>query len=121
MDQANTLIKRTLCLCELMHEHNGVFIFEHPEDPGDPFPSVFATQEMLDLIQKTNAQSVSLCQCRYGAPSKKPTRLVGTAEGLLDLCLMCNHESHQSILKGIDSESSSRRQPNLTLHPLTRH
>ena len=30
--------------------------------------------------------------------------MVGTAEGLLNVCLMCNHKEHQSVLKGVNSE-----------------
>jgi hypothetical protein len=81
-----------------------VFIIEHPEDPGPPFPSIFASPEIEDLRVRTGAVYVSLCQCRYGSPSKKPTRLLGTAPGLPEVCLQCNHSSHALILKGVDSE-----------------
>jgi len=104
IDQANKLVWRTIQLCRLIHDAKGVFILEHPEDPGDPFPSIFASPELADLISYTHAISVSCCQCMYGAPSRKAARLVGTAPGLDRLNAMCIHRKHKLVLKGLNSE-----------------
>jgi hypothetical protein len=104
VSQANELVWRTFHICKLIHDSGGVFILEHPEDPGPPFPSIFASREIEALRTHTGAKYVSLCQCMYGAPSKKPTRLLGTASGLHDVCLMCNHSNHALILAGRNSE-----------------
>ena len=44
VQQANILIWRTIIVCDLVHQSGGVFIIEHPEDPGPPFPSIFASR-----------------------------------------------------------------------------
>ena len=77
------------------------FSLEHPEDPGcEPFASVWATSEMQQLLASRSAASVGLDLCRFGAPSRKPTRVAGVLPDLESLGLRCCHRSHPVRLEG---------------------
>ncbi|CAK0835831.1 unnamed protein product [Prorocentrum cordatum] len=55
----------------------GVGLLEHPSDPGEPpYPSIWDLVELKDLVKDFGGWVNYLDQCRYGAPSMKPT-LVG--------------------------------------------
>ena len=66
--------------CERAANSNGFFILEHPEDLGvvdDEHPgSIWQWQEILELIPKCNACCFAIHQCRFGAITPKPTRLL---------------------------------------------
>eukprot|EP00973_Karenia_brevis_P026627 3673823-Karenia_brevis.AAC.1 len=49
----------------------GWVCLEHPDDPGPPYPSLFATQRCLDFRQNLWLASIRLYQCMYGAPIGK--------------------------------------------------
>ena len=48
----------------------------HPADPGQNFPSFFATEVVKDFCQRFRLRYVEAHQCMYGAMSKKPTGLL---------------------------------------------
>ena len=77
------LLEFSLRFLSAVAKSGGKVFLEHPEDPGrDPFPSIWATDEMNDLIDGTGADKLDLDQCRFDAPSQKPTTICGTAPGM---------------------------------------
>ena len=109
VDEANTLYKHSMALCDRISLYGGGFLWEHPKDPGEhPFPSIFATVEFKELLCRTEAGSVSFDQCVLGGPTQKPTTLAGNCRGL-DAFAHCRCpgvdglHSHESSL-GFDGE-----------------
>ncbi|CAE7522621.1 unnamed protein product, partial [Symbiodinium microadriaticum] len=83
VEEANTLYKHSVALCDRISLYGGGFLWEHPKDPGEhPFPSIFATVEFKELLCRTEASSVSFDQCVLGGPTQKPTTLAGNCGGL---------------------------------------
>ncbi|CAK0879893.1 unnamed protein product, partial [Prorocentrum cordatum] len=87
----------------------GLGLMEHPADPEeDPYPSIWNLPEMACLLEETGGRINRIDQCRYGAPSMKPTMIgiFGFYDDALDLAadrlrLRCNHRGrHQAVLKG---------------------
>ena len=51
--EGNTLLVNFMSLCEAIALRGGVYLWEHPKDPGcDPFPSVWATDEYLNFERR---------------------------------------------------------------------
>ena len=64
-----------------MHAQNRFYWCEHPEDlgrtkSGDTPASIWQFPAMRDLAELTSAACWALHQCKYGAPTSKPTRLM---------------------------------------------
>lgn len=81
--QANKFVELTFSSCRRAHKANAAFLIEHPDDlgaaaDGDMPASIFALQEMFDLVADTGAETASFFQCPFGANSAKPTRIVTT-------------------------------------------
>ena len=78
--EANFFVDKCIEACERAANSNGFFILEHPEDLGvvdDEHPgSIWQWQEILELIPKCNACCFAIHQCRFGAITPKPTRLL---------------------------------------------
>ncbi|CAE7904063.1 unnamed protein product, partial [Symbiodinium sp. KB8] len=56
VEEANTLYKHSMALCDRISLYGGGFLWEHPKDPGEhPFPSIFATVEFKELLCRTEA------------------------------------------------------------------
>ena len=63
LKSANVLLVNFLGLCEIIHGVGGLFLFEHPADPGvEPYPSSFATELVQGWLRRTAASRVRLCQ-----------------------------------------------------------
>ena len=73
-------VDKCLEACEHAVNFNGFFILEHPEDLGvvdEGHPgSIWQWREVLDLIPKCKASCVAIHQCKFGAITPKPTRLL---------------------------------------------
>ncbi len=79
--EANALMIHFLALAEALALRGGVFLLEHPADPGqEPFPSVFATPQLTEMADRVGAVLGYLEQCALGGPAKKPTGLLSTIE-----------------------------------------
>ena len=78
--EANFFVDKCIEACERAANSNGFFILEHPEDLGvvdDEHPgSIWQWPEILELIPKCNACCFGIHQCRFGAITPKPTRLL---------------------------------------------
>eukprot|EP00973_Karenia_brevis_P049537 6873377-Karenia_brevis.AAC.1 len=62
-----------ISLLEQLGLLGGWICLEHPDDPGQPYPSLFATQRCMNFQRQLSLASVRLHQCMYGALSVKPT------------------------------------------------
>jgi len=64
----------------LTAEAEGWFILEHPEDlgtvEGEQPGSIWQWPEVLELIPTCGATSFAIHQCKFGAPTPKPTRFM---------------------------------------------
>ena len=81
--ESNILWAHFMLACERVSGRGGAHLWEHPEDPGhDPFPSIWCTDEMIQLEKRTGAIRVSFSQCVLGAPVRKRTTVSGTLDDL---------------------------------------
>ncbi|CAK0838668.1 unnamed protein product [Prorocentrum cordatum] len=87
----------------------GVGPSELPPDPGGPpCPSIWGPVELKDLVRDFGGWANYLDQCRYGAPSMKPTMVGifgafdrGGGGAAARLCLACHREGrHRVTLEG---------------------
>ena len=63
--EANTLWLNFLALVESVASRGGGYLWEHPADPGvDPYPSIWATEEMCNFEDRVGGRRVHLHQCR---------------------------------------------------------
>ena len=86
--EANVLLVNFLSLAEAVAGAGGLVLLEHPEDRGRaPYASIWATELVLAWEVRLGATRSSLDQCRYGAPSQKPTTFSGTWQGREDMSL----------------------------------
>ena len=84
--EANTLWVNYMSVCENVAARGGAWLWEHPADPGhSPYASVWATQEMQGLEERTQAVRALLHQCPFGGPVPKLTCFSGTLVGLSEL------------------------------------
>ena len=108
--ESNTLYVNSLGLMERVSSRQGLHFWEHPEDPGEhPFPSIWDTDEMLELERRVEASRVSFDQCVFGAPVPKGTTISTTCPvpevfhqarcpGLSSL------HQHTGVSQGVNSE-----------------
>ena len=82
VDEANNFIFRCVDACIQCHSSGGKFLWEHPEDlgevQGEHPASIWQWPELRDLLAQTNASTFAIQQCRFGADTPKPTRLLTT-------------------------------------------
>ena len=68
LDEANTLWINYLAYCEAVSVRGGAWLWEHPEDPGcSPYPSIWCTEEMKGVEERTGSVRAILHQCAFGA------------------------------------------------------
>ena len=105
------LLKAVLELFSALVSSGGVFMLEHPADPGSaPYPSIWALPEIADLTTKSKAERAHLDQCRFGRPYRKSTFILTNARSSLDgLRLRCNHAAHGE-LQGQNPDGTFRTQ-----------
>ena len=90
---------------------------ENPYDPGCwPYPSIWSTEEMLNLLERCGLHTRALHQCMCGGPCKKPTRLMGNPPGLQGSGPFCDggHEHEKSVGRTAAGGFVSQR---LSLYP----
>ena len=112
---ANTLLERWVALCYAVSGSGGYWLLEHPKDRGcSPFPSIWLTDLVKDLIFHTGGTKLDVDQCRFGAESRKSTTLAGTAPDLsllarLGTSLSCRcTRPHPKQLYGLNKEGKFR-------------
>ena len=72
-----------ISVCREVHLAGGVFLFEHPADPGrHPYASIWDTEELKHMVDLTGALLVVTDQCPYGCQARKRTTLCGTIEDM---------------------------------------
>jgi len=113
--EANLLMLNFLGLCTAMAKVRGLFILEHPEDPGvAPFPSVFSTPQVAALLAMENVMLDLIDQCMYGGPAKKGTGLLHNVRTLCEGLLRCSGNHRHGPSTGLNAEGvwHSRRLQN---------
>ena len=92
VDEANTFVDRCIKACHIAAEAKGHFILEHPEDlgtvQGEQPGSIWQWPEVLELIPACDATSFAVHQCKFGAPTPKPTRFMTNMEVRDDRCFI---------------------------------
>ena len=97
--ESNKIYIHFLAICEKTSLAGGAHLWEHPEDRGvDPYPSLWATEEMLGMEARTGSTRGIFKQCSLGAPVPKGTCLTSTFIDIQDF----NHSKFQC--PGISSE-----------------
>ena len=90
VQEANILLIHFLALCEAVSSRGGAHLLEHPADPGRyPYPSIFDTELVQQVEDRTSAIRTLLDQCAVGGIAQKPTCLSGTLENMLELSAKC--------------------------------
>ena len=104
------LLLATLRLFRALSRAGGVFLLEHPRDPGaPPYPSIWNLDEVRALQQQSGAKLIDLDQCMFGQEAQKGTNILATTHGAVEaLELRCGHQSHVSVLKGTNADGSFR-------------
>ena len=69
---------RVLYLVGLVRAVGGEGWVEHPEDPGSPYPSIWATP-VIKMLCKWGVRLSLFDQCRFGACARKPTCIMSTS------------------------------------------
>ena len=76
--EANMLIVNFIVLAEEVANAGGLFVLEHPEDPGQPpYPSIWSTALVQDFELRVGSKRRLIHQCRFTCPSRKATTLSG--------------------------------------------
>ena len=89
----NLFLIRTCEACTLVFNLGGNFTIENPL-----LSLMWATTMMDQLVHDTRALAVDFDQCAFGAPSKKPTRLLCSAEHFEVLQVLCpGGHVHESL------------------------
>ena len=80
VEEANTFVERCIRACHVVSDTGGCFILEHPEDlgtvEGEQPGSIWQWADVLALITDCKATSFAVHQCKFGAPTPKPTRFM---------------------------------------------
>ena len=84
---------------------------EHPEDWGrPPFASLFDTDELLGVEERTSSERRLLDQCCFDCVAKKGTCLTGTLHGLKGEPLRCTGDHVHAYQHGVvDGVPTTRR------------
>ena len=109
--EGNVLMVNFLALAEAVSSRGGGHLLEHPADPGgDPYPSIWSTEELLGLEARTLAVRLLIHQCMFGGRARKDTFLSGTLDGLLRDPILCDRShSHSAYIGGcVNGEFKSR-------------
>ena len=86
---------QTARLAQLAHQLGVSFVFENPE-PSAGYPSIFLLREVAEIAALPGTQVIDFDQCRLGARSRKPTRLLAIGVDLRSIQgLRCDHPRRQ--------------------------
>ena len=112
--------------------HGGYATIEHPEDPGEGYPSIWKLPVMADFLdhcEEANASieadrglpvSASFDQCEFGAPTVKGATIAGRLPGLMVTLQdrRCSHPRgwHQPLL-GKDVDGNFRTAASMEYPP----
>lgn len=114
--EANTLWLNFLAMAEAVAARGGGYLMEHPADPGqDPYPSIWITDEVLEMERRVNGRRVHLHQCPFGGTCPKLTTLSGNLDGMEDVdgvrCpgISNTHQHGISIGRASDGSFFTRR------------
>lgn len=105
---------KLLCACvklfEALSAAGGVFVLEHPRDPGvPPFPSIWDLPLTKDLSERTGAETIDLDQCMFGQRAQKGTFIMTNgSQARRFLEKRCCHSSHDEVLVGVNADGSFR-------------
>ena len=117
--EANVLLLHSLAMAEAVSLRGGGHLLEHPEDPGGPpYPSIWDTEEMTSMEERTGAVRQHIDQCMSGCPSRKAFRLSGTLVGMDQIGSLCDgqlYHRHEYSL-GVD-ENGVHRTRKLQAYP----
>ena len=84
VDEANFFVDQCIRACECAANHSGFFFLEHPEDlgtvDGERPGSIWQWTEILEFIPKFGACCFAIHQCKFGAITPKPMRLLTNME-----------------------------------------
>ena len=73
------LLLNFIQLCHAVAEGGGYYVLEHPEDPGsEPYPSIWVTDPVLELLEKTRGASIGLHQSAFDADSTRKAIRLGS-------------------------------------------
>ena len=71
LDEGNLTMLNFLSFCEAAALRGGLWLLEHPEDPGEgPFPSIWAMDLERALEERTGATRAVFDQCTFGGPTR---------------------------------------------------
>ena len=102
------LLRACITLFGVLAEEGGVFILEHPRDPGvSPFPSIWDLELTKELRAKSGASLVDLDQCMFGQEAQKGTFILSNAAtAARHLERRCCHSKHAVTLTGQNADGS---------------
>ena len=94
----------------VLAEEGGIFILEHPRDPGGPpFPSIWDLELTKELRSKSGASLTDLDQCMFGQEAQKGTFIMSNADTApRHLDRRCCHSNHAVVLTGQNTDGSFR-------------
>ena len=92
----------------VLAEEGGIFILEHPRDPGGPpFPSIWDLELTKELRSKSGASLTDLDQCMFGQEAQKGTFIMSNADTApRRLDRRCCHSNHAVVLTGQNADGS---------------
>ena len=95
----------TIWLLGCVASSGGWVGFEHPKGHRPPYPSIFATAELLELQAYMSGRYISFHQCLFGAVSVKPTGFLTNDSAMFQvLCGVnggcCNHVARHTASIG---------------------
>ena len=112
LTEGNLCMINFMALCEAVAVRGGLYLQEHPEDPGeDPFPSIWATAEHAAFELRASGHKCKFDQCPLGGETRKPTCVSTNICGFPDEGPRCpgNHVHGRSRGRTSDGAFRSRR------------
>lgn len=86
----NLFVRRTEAACLAIESVGGGWCIENPE-PRQDAVSLFDLDEMVALAARPGVDTTNFDQCRYGAETRKPTRLMFKGGAFAVMYQRCNH------------------------------
>ena len=84
VEEANHFIDQCVVACIVCFQHQGHYLWEHPEDLGEVLGehpgSIWQWPSIRDLAVQSSAFTFAIQQCHFGAETPKPTRFLTTLE-----------------------------------------
>lgn len=115
----NEILRRTVILCDILHEHGSFFTIENPKSSY-----AWYMPDMTSMLRRTNSQKVNLDQCQYGlmipdcqglpGPARKATCFAGTLPRLENLARQCGRDhQHVQVIGGVKTKNGWQRRSTL--------